>query len=151
MLHILSNNVLFLFRMEDVSTTIISTCQMDRKMQRDVFDSMQFDILSPRVSQKCMHLFHCGSSAEFYIRPLNSCIDDVDAMKFTGNDLAFIEDIPVLPDDYRGLVDTIFCLQIMPYHNYPGFVRLQHLGTMVYNWHYRKFLFHKTEEQQYLI
>ena len=103
----------------------------------------------PNVVQ---HHFQCGSSAEFYIKPMNSCIDDVDFMISNADELAFTDDIPVLPDDIRGYLDNIKCSQIMPYPDYPGFVELRHLGNMRYNWNCKQFEFHQTNDfRQYLV
>ena len=67
---------------------------------------------------------------------------------FTETDeLAFVEDFPVLPNDVSGLADTIECYKIEPYLRYPGFVRLRVLGKMNYNWKYKKYEFSHTTFQ----
>ena len=109
---------------------------------------MQFDILYDE--ETLYHNFICGSSAEFYIRPITTCIDDVDAMTFFTNCLVFRDDIPTLPDDFCGLFDTICCFQMTPYPNYPGFVKLKKIGILKYYWNCRKFQFHKVKKLQCL-
>ena len=92
-------------------------------------------------NQELHHHFLCGSSVEFYVEPINSCIDDTDTLISNVHEMAFTEDIPVLPDDVSGFLDTIDCSQITPYPDYPGFVKLRCLGKMRYNWHCKKFEF----------
>src|SRR6218665_3455294 len=79
----------------------------------------------------------CGSHAEFYIRPLITCVDDIDELIAHSDELVFSGDFPVLPSDLSGLLDTIKFYKIEPYDRYPGFVRLRMWGEMTYNWKYR--------------
>ena len=108
-----------------------------------IFDSCQ---LLPKSSNAAIYFpkgysRDCGSAMEFYIRPLNSCITDVDALLFSTEELAFTEDFPVLPQDMSGLSDTIRCYKIEPYLRYPGFVRLCGLGILNYNWRQKEYEF----------
>lgn len=132
--------------MHEVSVFIVGTCQIRYKPHNDGFDSMQFSKLSP--GQTLWNGFQCASSAEFYIKPINSCIDDMDFIKPDAEHLVFTEDFPILPDDFRGLPDTINCLQIMPNLDYPGFVELQRLGKTRFNWHCNQFEFQKTNDRK---
>ena len=125
--------------MEGVSAFIVGTSLVHPKLYSDVFYSMQFHIMSG--DQQPNHHFRCGSSVEFYVEPINSCIDDIDTLICNVHEMAFTEDIPVLPDDVSGFLDTINCSQIMPYPDYPGYVKLRRLGKMRYNWHCKKFEF----------
>src|SRR6218665_3528749 len=86
----------------------------------------------------------CGSSEEFYIRPVNQCIDDVDALLYNVDELAFVEDFPVLPNDVSHVADSTKCFKIEPYFIYPGFVRLHFMGIMLYNWISREYDFRNT-------
>ena len=91
--------------MEGVSDFIVGTCKLHPKSCNDFFESKQFPLWSsPNVIQ---HYFQCGSSVEIYIKPIISCIDDVDFMISNPDQLAFTEDIPVLPDEIRGYLDNI--------------------------------------------
>ena len=125
--------------MDGVSAFIVGTSPVHPKLYSDVFHSMQFHTMSTaKVPQQ--H-FLCGSSIEFYVQPINSCIDDMDTLICNADELAFTEDIPVLPDDVSGFLDTMNCSQILPYPDYPGFVKLRSSGKMIYNWNCKKFEF----------
>ena len=65
----------------------------------------------------------------------------MDTLLWKVNALAFIEDFPVLPNDVSRLDDTIKCLKIEPYRDYPGFVRLRVFGKLNYNWKCKKYAF----------
>src|SRR5688572_18115571 len=128
-------------RMEEMASEfIVRTCQLLPKLCCGVSDRIRMKIAStPRDAIKYRRL--CGSSEEFYIRPLNPCIADVDALLYSTNQLAFTEDFPVLPNEVSGLADTITCFKVDPYLRYPGFVRLRELGKINYNWTYKNFEF----------
>src|SRR6218665_1072145 len=83
----------------------------------------------------------CGSQAEFYIRPLISCIDDIDYLVTRADYLVFSGEFSVLPSDFSDLAETIICFVSEPYHRYPGFVRLRKFGDMNYNWKLKKYVF----------
>ena len=85
------------------------------------------------------HVIVCGSRAEFYIRPLNICIGDIDYLLCKADQLAFSGDFPVLPSDISGLADTIHCFKIKSYPGIPGFVRLRYRGEMKYNWKHKEY------------
>src|SRR5688572_30556157 len=107
--------------MDSVSAFIVGTSPVHPKLYRgllysDVFHSMQFHNMS---EDKVPHrYFQCGSSLEFYVELMNSCIDDIDTMISKADEMAFTEDIPVLPDDVSVCVDMTNCLQITPYPDY---------------------------------
>ena len=128
--------------MDGVSAFIAGTIPAHPRLYSDVFQSRQFHFTSEIIQVPHQH-FVCGSSIEFYIQPIKSCIDDIDTLISKPNALAISEDIPVLPDDVSGFVDTINCSQITPYPDYPGFVKLRILGKMRYNWNCKKFEFQK--------
>src|SRR6218665_2532583 len=115
------------------SAFIVFTCQVLPKSFSTVTDYMRNIVTSPCPSQEFYEI-PCGSSAEFYIRPLYTCIDDLDVLYAKVNELALIDDVPVLPSDRSGLVEMIKCYKIEPYEGYLGFVRLPHYGELKYNW-----------------
>ena len=125
---------------EMASWFIASTCQLLPKSVSVVSDHMHDLIMTSRPVPRCIRIL-CGSAAEFYIRPLNTCISDIDFLISRADELAFSGDFPVLPSDMSGLADTIECYKIESYHRYPGFVRLRVLGEMNYNWKYKKYEF----------
>ena len=123
---------------EMASLFIISTCQL---LQRPVFcvaDHMHSLLMSSKLVPTT-YMITCGSAADFYIRPLNTCIGDADYLRSEVDQLAFIETFPVLPTDLSGLVDTITCYQIQSYEKHPGFVRILVLGEILYNWTDKKY------------
>src|SRR5688572_29190703 len=125
---------------EKASMFIVSTCQLLSKSLSAVSDCMHDLVGSPSPAPKEYSIL-CGSTEEFYILPLNTCIDDYEALLCNTNQLATTGDFPVLPNDLSGLSDRIMFFKIEPYHRYPGFVRLQKLGEMNYNWKCKKYEF----------
>ena len=127
--------------MEEIASEfIVGTCQLLPKSYDAVSDRIHihFAVVNPEPK---IYAMYCGSSAEFYIRPVNTLIDDRDTLLWPANALAFIEDFPVLPNDVSRLYDTIKCLKIEPYRDYPGFVRLRVFGKLNYNWRCKKYAF----------
>src|SRR6218665_2474830 len=93
------------------SDLIVSTCQTLPKLYSLVSDRLRTPIPSVYL-EPIDHSWFCGSSAEFYIRPLNPCIGDTDKLYSSVNKMAFTEDIPVLPDCINYLADTFQCYKI---------------------------------------
>ena len=123
-----------------MSAFIASTCQLIPKSSLVLSDAVHNLVASKDPSRRHYSVMS-GSYAEFYIRPVITCIGDVDYIIHLAHQLVD-EDIPVLPSDIRGLPDTIECYKIEPYQNYPGFVRIRFDGEMIYNWNYNKYEFH---------
>jgi len=117
---------------ELASDFIVSTCQLLPKPFTP-FGNHKRDFLSTWDIGPEAYKFICGSHAEFYIRPLNPCIDDVDILLARCDMLAFSGEHLVLPSDPSGLSDTIKCYKIETYNRYPGFIRLRLWGEMNYN------------------
>src|SRR6218665_1718462 len=128
---------------ESASAIIVSTCQLLPKSFSVVSDHMHNLVASREPTPKVYSIL-CGSFAEFYIRPLNPCISDIDFLICEGDHLAFTSDLPVLPTDMSGLSDTIICSKIESCQDYPGFVWLQFIGVMYYNWKYKIYEFAHT-------
>src|SRR6218665_3858104 len=122
---------------EMASYFISETCQLIPKSCSPSSDNMH-DLVIPDQSPK-LYAIVCGSGAEFYIRPLNTCIGDIDILMCRADRLAFSGDFPVLPSDISGLADAIQCYEIEPCHVIPVFVRLRDFGEMKYNWKYKKY------------
>src|SRR6218665_712283 len=120
------------------SAFIISTCQLTTKSSHVYSDHMHNLAASNKPVPKEYSVI-CGSFAEFYIRPLIACIDDIDFLIANVGELVFSEEFPVLPRDLSGLASTISCFKIEQYESYPGFVRLQLIGEMNYNWKFKKY------------
>src|SRR6218665_2290759 len=125
-----------------VSEFIVSTCQVLPKSCYVASDLLYTPVQSLRFGLS-YYYWPCGSGAEFHIRPLNSCVDDIDELFSNPNMMVFTEDFPVLPDyaHYLAAIDSFQCLKIEPHLKYPGFVRLRYFGEMNYNWNYKKYEF----------
>src|SRR6218665_1293440 len=118
---------------EMASDFITGTCDVFANWYSPSPGSMLDSVLSDDCLQK-LYLAVCGSRAEFYIRPINTCIEDVDTLLFIDSDLAFEGAFPVLPSDISFMGDTIHCFEIKPYPGFLGFVRIRALGEMKFNW-----------------
>src|SRR6218665_1243637 len=129
-------------REEMASAFIVGTCQVIPKTFFPSSDNMHDKAMSDDP-QSTGYVIACGSKAEFYIRPLNTCIGDTDYMVCKANQLAFSCDFPVLPSDLSGLADEIDCYKVQSYPGFPGFVRLSVLGVMKYNWKHKKYEFNR--------
>ena len=130
--------------MEDkISDFIVCATQLIPKLYDALTDRVQ-ELLNPEFRLPTMHVTRCGSSEEFYIRPMIPCITDIDELWCTTYELAFEEDFPVFSQDVSVLADAIKCYKIEPYPQYPGFVRLQVLGNMNFNWRYKIYEFRHT-------
>ena len=128
---------------ERASAFIVSTCQLLPKSFLLISDHMH-DLIGSSSTAPKKYALLCGSAVELYIRPVNTCIDDLDFLVVQTDRLAFSGDFPVLPSDMSGLADNIKCCKIQTYHRYPGFVRLRVWGELNYNWKYKKYEFNQT-------
>ena len=130
--------------LEEMSSEfIVRTCQL--LPESCAFTSNRMHIpMPPPCCLPIWFITYCGSSHEFYIRPVNPCIDDIDILAYRVEELAVVEGSPVLTNDVSRLADTVECYKIEPYFKYPGFVRLRALGTMHYNWKTKKYDFRHT-------
>ena len=120
---------------EIVSEFIVGSCQFLPKSCAFASFAKQIPVPGP-CHDPMSHSIFCGSGEEFYIHPLNKCINDLDQLEFDSHKLVFIDESPQLINDLHvsDLSDTIECYKIVPYHQYPSFVRLRLLGNMNYNW-----------------
>lgn len=96
---------------EMASNFIVTTCQMLPKSFAPVSDHMH------NVSPTCnnpskLYMISCGSNAEFYIRPIKTCIADNDFLISSTDEMGFSDDFPALPSDMSGLADMVECYSI---------------------------------------
>src|SRR6218665_3377924 len=96
---------------EILSEFIVSMCQLLPKFCGVASDLKHNPIASSKNSLTTYPVA-CGSSEEFFIRPLNLCVDDVDELHLLTGVLAFVTEIPALPNDVRFLNETIRCCKI---------------------------------------
>src|SRR6218665_2318378 len=123
---------------EMASDFITGTCQLIPKSLSPSSDHMH-DLAMSKDPLRKRYAIVCGSHAEFYIRPLNTCIADMDILFCRNDELAFSGDFSMLRGDISGLADTIDCYEIESHYAFPGFVRLRVLGEMTYNWKHREY------------
>src|SRR6218665_1962171 len=83
---------------EMASEIIVSTCQMLPKQ----FSSVSVHLNNILLSETPVYSIMCGSTAEFYIHPMNTCIGDLDILRSCANELAFSGGSPALPSDVSG-------------------------------------------------
>src|SRR6218665_427957 len=129
---------------ESASTFIVSTCQLLPKSSSTAVSDHSRDLIASTCPENRAYSICCGSSAEFYIRPLHPCIDDIDYLLPRADELAFSGNSPVLPSDASGLADSIMCLKIESCPWYPSFAQLQYVGKMKYNWKHKMYEFNHT-------
>src|SRR6218665_3362732 len=130
---------------ELASAFIVGTCQLIPRSSF-IHSAHRHNLMASKNPTPIEYLIMCGSNAEFYIRPIMTCIDDLDFLIVRIDELAFNEDFPALPSDMSGLSDRITCHKIEPYDIYPGFVRLRIRGEVTYNWKYNRYEFNHTAD-----
>src|SRR6218665_2498555 len=130
---------------ESASTFIVSTCQLLPKSSSTAVSDHSRDLIASTCPENRTYSICCGSSAEFYIRPLHPCIDDTDYLLPRADELAFSGNSPVLPNDVSGLADSIMCFKIESCPWYPSFAQLQYVGKMKYNWKHKMYEFNHTD------
>src|SRR6218665_1369220 len=120
---------------------IVDKCQLIPKC---------YDAVSEPIYFEDEYAILCGSTMEFYIRPLNSGINDMDALIVKRGILTFQSEFPGLPIDVSRLRDIIECYRMEPYLRYPGFVPLRFWGKLNYSWKYKTFEFDQTTDIVYI-
>src|SRR6218665_1391025 len=111
-----------------------------------IYSEHMHNLLACNFPQPKGYIIPCGSHVEFYIRPLLTCIDDVDYLIAYSHEIVFSGECPVLPSDMSGLADTISCYKMEPYEKYPGFLRLISWGKLNFNWKYKEYEFNYTPD-----
>src|SRR6218665_19722 len=85
----------------------------------------------------------CGSQAEFYIRPINPCIDDIDMLVTANSYLAFNSRYEI-PQGFGDLCDRIICCKLESYEQNLSFVRLRDPIFGFYDWNLEEYTFPNT-------
>src|SRR6218665_921986 len=132
---------------DSVSEFIVRTCLLIPKSSINVFDSLHLQLIVPFEDND----FACGSSAEFFIQQIRSCIGDVDFFEIKTHALAFTDMKPEFPYEIRHNADIIDCFLMEPYLDYPSFVRLRRLGQLRYKWDRKIFEFAKSDVKEVVI
>src|SRR6218665_2154463 len=115
---------------ESVSAFIVGTCRMLQKSYTDLYQYIRFQSIAARE----MYEIRCGSTAEFYIQPLRSCIGDVDIFTVRPHLLALTDNNSDLTYAARAITDVADCFLMEPYNDYPAFVRLRRVAQIRLNW-----------------
>src|SRR6218665_3459762 len=85
----------------------------------------------------------CGSQAEFYIRPVYPCIDDIDMLVASNSYLGFDSRYEI-PEGFGDLCDRIICCKLESYEQNPSFVRLRDPIFGFYDWNLEEYVFQNT-------
>ena len=123
---------------EAASAFISATCQLNPKSFSPPSDHMHNTGSAEETLSK-YYMIVCGSQAEFYIRPLNTCVVDLDVLFCSTDQLTFTGDTPLLPSDISGGADKIHCYKIESCREFPGFIRLRDYGELKYNWIHKEY------------
>src|ERR1700733_10926493 len=115
---------------ESVSAFILGTCRLLPKSSTDVFEFLYRQSLTSCDTYE----IPCGSSAEFYIQPIRSCIGDTDCLWLTPNSLAFANRKCKFAFDARACADLADCFLIESCHDYPAYVKLRKVEQIKFNW-----------------
>src|SRR6218665_873334 len=108
---------------DGVSEFIVGTCQMFSESNVKKPTDMQ-DLIIDVAKDELSIL--CGSCVEFFIKPLHSCIGDVDIFQQVLTYRAFNdENFAHSYHDVHYFCDRIECVVIEPYDYYPSFVQLR--------------------------
>ena len=132
---------------DSVSEFIVRTCLLMPKSNISIFDSLHLQVMLPLE----IHQIACGSSAEFFIQPIRSCIGDIDLFNIKTYTLAFTDRKPEFPYEVRHNANVIDCFLMEPYLDYPSFVRLRPLGQLRSKWDHEIFNFAKIDVQEVAI
>ena len=114
-----------------VSEFLVSTCRMNTEFNLHYLNLF----LLPRFSYSGISgaSILCGSRAEFYIQPINPCIDDIDVICVYNGLLALDSNCEIL-EDVSDLSDVIQCCKLESYEHNKSFVRLRDPTAGVYDW-----------------
>src|SRR6218665_3627652 len=132
---------------DSVSEFIVRTCRLIPKSNTNVFDYLHLQVSIPCEH----HRIACGSTAEFFIQPIRSCIGDVDLFDIKAHVIAFTDMKPEFPYEVRHNADIIDCFLMEPYLDYPSFVRLRLLGQLRYKCDRKIFEFSHSDFQEVII
>src|SRR6218665_3233463 len=126
-----------------VSNFLVSTCRMHTKF--NVNERLLFFL--PLVRDCNFGVTYtdavCGSLAEFYIQPINPCIDDLDILSVPSSILALDSNYEI-HENAGNLVDIILCCKLESYEQNKSFVRLRDKCLTVYDWHLEEYTFINT-------
>src|SRR6218665_443057 len=117
-----------------VSEFLVSTCRVrstfDITKHFGLFESCQ--LIARSFGSTVRIQIVCGSQAEFYIQPVNSCIDDLD-MLIAGNCFLALDPSCEIHDVAGDLCDIIACFKFESYEQNKSFVRLSDPTIGVYD------------------
>lgn len=122
-----------------VSQFLVSTCGMHTKftINKDLH-------LIPLQKTHTLGLINtqtvCGSQAEFYIRPVYPCIDDIDILAATNYYLAFDSSYEI-PEGFGDLCNAIMCPKLESYEQNPSFVLLRDPVVGIYDWNLEEYTY----------
>src|SRR6218665_2232974 len=122
-----------------VSEFIVGTWRMETEF--NLRDNKVIPLLGSRHFGINRTKIICGSKAEFYIQPINPCIDDLD-MLIVYNDYLALDSNCEIPEGVGDRGDLIHCCKLESYEQNKSFVRLRDLIIGTFDW--------KSEEYKFL-
>src|SRR6218665_2620496 len=122
----------------EVSEFLVSTCRMTTEFN---LDGSSFAMLSGSgyLGFRSTRI-PCGSQAEFYIQPINTCIDDLDVLCVYNGYLALDSNCEI-PEGVGDLFDLIQCCKLEYYEQNKSFVRLSDPIFGAYDWESEEYKF----------
>src|SRR6218665_1793618 len=122
----------------EVSEFLVSTCRMTTEFN---LDGSSFAMLSGSgyLGFRSTRI-PCGSQAEFYIQPINPCIDDLDLLR-PFNCLLALDSNCEIPEGVGDLSDLIQCCKLEYYEQNKSFVRLSDPIFGAYDWESEEYKF----------
>ena len=127
-----------------VSKFLVDTCRIHRKfyLNRNLatvaLRRMRY-LVQNRV-QFYITPIMCGSQAEFYIEPINPCIDDIDMLSVISFPLALDSNCEI-PEGVGYFGDLISCCKLESHEQNASFVWLRDQTTGEYDWQLEKYTF----------
>lgn len=121
---------------EFVSRILMKTTQF--QLKTDVFELLAFDKelkSSNRFTgdEKTATFFLTGSSADLKIKPLHSCIDDIDLMYNTNDEVVIPASFDIPNDSFLKQLSESVVLYRMKQIEYPGYIHLLVAGRLNWN------------------
>src|SRR6218665_90711 len=121
-----------------VSEFLLSTCRM--KTEFNLHDNSFIPLAGFRNLGFVCTQIPCGSHAEFYIQPINPCIDDLDLLR-PFNCLLALDSNCEIPEGVGDLSDLIQCCKLEYYEQNKSFVRLSDPIFGAYDWESEEYKF----------
>src|SRR6218665_3255175 len=122
------------------SEFLVSTCRMHTEFNGNA-SSLLLALNNLKLDGSVCRSTLCGSQAEFYIQPINPCIDDLDILYANASFLAFDSSLFEMPGCPGDLADVISCIKLEACEHNKSFVRLGDYVLAAYDWQLEQYCF----------